>query len=382
MQVLSTPAVNDKIQDTCKAGIVQNNEKAVFFSDEYKGEPFPAADPAMLEISKMHWKPVVYADPDLSQSDLDLIAQLDSFGRKQTRKVYAQRNKDREKDSFLDTQMIKETIAETKRLSPEDFADDLYLQLVKPKDKPEGRFFISTVIYPENTLFLSDYASFSKTGHYLPSLAVLNQKMEFPALYNKNKEVSLAVNPWLIHTSKEPLMQAKGRVAVLGDTTGYFAFSAAAKPEVSSVIVYALNPALASVLKEDVFAYHPHKEKIKIRNLDLNGFLKTVKNGQFDFCYFDTPAESYLRFLDIAKKMKRLDKTEYRIGQDLDYALLLRNDVIKYLTFHLDNSLLNFAKKMAGEQAIAVCEKVKIRKPKDIDKLVDIENLRDSMYKV
>lgn len=135
--------------------------------------------------------------------------------------------------------------------------------------------------------FFQTYHTFQKKNPFLyASAGFFTEPVSFPVIL-ENNEVWMSIVVSETESMTVPVKKAHGHVITYGLGLGYYAFMAAGKPEVETVTVVEMNPAVISLFKEHILPQFPHKEKIRIIEADALTFAKSQKDGLFDIAFFD-----------------------------------------------------------------------------------------------
>lgn len=122
---------------------------------------------------------------------------------------------------------------------------------------------------------------------------------------------------------------AKGKVGTAGLGTGYFALRAAAKPEVSEVIVFEEDTSEIEYF-EHAFLDRPEMEKIKVFYCGIPGFLKQRKMCR-PWSDYPTGRDFDFFFMDTYRTMLELESGGGELRAISDMAMLCqRNNIKRY----------------------------------------------------
>ena len=98
----------------------------------------------------------------------------------------------------------------------------------------------------------------------------------------------MSIKPSEIESSQAAVDAASGRVVTFGLGLGYFAFLASEKPEVESVTVVELDPAVISLFRKYILPQFPNKEKVTVVQSDAFDYLEQkMSSVRPDFVFFD-----------------------------------------------------------------------------------------------
>lgn len=134
------------------------------------------------------------------------------------------------------------------------------------------------------------------------------------------------ITPNEIETMKEPIKAATGRVVTYGLGLGYFAFMAALKPDVKSVTVIELDPAVIRLFQKYVLPKFSKLQQEKIQIVQANAFewAEHLTKDDADFVFADTwhdPSDGVFMY-GMFKSMEKPGITyRYWIEDTLKYYL-------------------------------------------------------------
>ncbi|MDU7217412.1 MAG: hypothetical protein E6293_07975, partial [Dialister sp.] len=127
--------------------------------------------------------------------------------------------------------------------------------------------------------FFQTYHTFQKKNPFLYAGAgFFTEPVSFPVIL-ENNEVWMSIVVSETESMTVPVEKAHGHVITYGLGLGYYTFMAAGKPEVETVTVVEMNPAVISLFKEHILPQFPHKEKIRIIEADALFFAESQKDG-------------------------------------------------------------------------------------------------------
>ncbi len=139
-------------------------------------------------------------------------------------------------------------------------------------------------------------------------VSYFRSKVPYLMLMQKS-EVWMSITPHEIHTMKEDVKNAKGKVLTLGLGLGYYAYEVSNKDDVTSVTIIEKDSKVIQLFEKNILPFFPHKEKIHIIKQDaFLYFERDLKNEEYDYIFVDiyhTPEDAlsmYLRFKGDEKK--------------------------------------------------------------------------------
>lgn len=212
----------------------------------------------------------------------------------------------------------------SKKFDESWFKKDAYLNAVKVKDKRIGKFFLTNATYDKGEIFQYDEPDFYN-GLCVSKLGFCTKKVTFPAIYEGNMPW-MSICPSEIFSMREDIKRAHGKVLVLGLGLGYYPFTCALKKDVSEITIIELSQEVIDIFNAEIFPHFINKQKIKIVKADAIEYLKTVKAGEYDFCFADV-WESQVDGAYFYKKIKPFEKKlpdvefRYWIEESIKYYL-------------------------------------------------------------
>jgi hypothetical protein len=155
----------------------------------------------------------------------------------------------------------------------------------------------------ENTI-ADEKNNFAEKTH----VSYFRTKVPYLMLMQKS-EVWMSITPHEVHTMKEDIKNATGKVLTLGLGLGYYADEVSNKDDVTSVTIIEKDSKVIQLFEKNILPYFPHKEKIHIVKQDaFLYFERELRNEAYDYIFVDiyhTPEDAlgmYLRFKSDEKK--------------------------------------------------------------------------------
>ena len=97
--------------------------------------------------------------------------------------------------------------------------------------------------------------------------------------------VWMSINPMEMRTMSVPISEACGNMLIVGGGLGYFAYMASLNDSVKAITIIENNPVIYEFLKNNIIP-QIHKE-VKIILCDAYDYMKDLKDGVYDYIYFD-----------------------------------------------------------------------------------------------
>jgi hypothetical protein len=220
----------------------------------------------------------------------------------------------------------------TQKLTVNPFSDDYWKAELKAYGLRKSKFHVEHVIIDWTKIhgrcddYLNINMRFEDTP--LPVLVV-------------NNHLLMSLTPMEIQSAALAIHRATGRVLCGGLGLGYFALRAAAKPEVTEVIVFE-NEALIIEWFQRMFKKRPELAKIKFIEGDMR---KTCKDHEADFAYVDIYPDLLCdnTFKDAKLFRKRNRITRYMFwGYERVVLGFITNKMLKYGTLFLGTDILSY----------------------------------------
>ncbi len=174
-----------------------------------------------------------------------------------------------------------------REVDPLPFREDAYYKTILPERRRLGRWELCMQELSPCEAFVRDDFRVLPDGRMLPSIGFFMEPFPYPAVLEGGREwMTLMPNETV--TILPAVAAAHGRVVTFGLGLGYFAYHAAARPEVESVTVVELSRDAVTLFTENILPLIPHREKIRVVTADAFAYLDhTMKDGDFDFAFAD-----------------------------------------------------------------------------------------------
>lgn len=216
-------------------------------------------------------------------------------------------------DRTADCAFLAKLFASARRYSWSEFNEPSYFRKVRVPTVERGRFTLTESCYEPFELFQYDMPAMGDSI-VVPKIGYCTERVCFPSVYEGDM-------PWMsacpseINSMKQDIEDAHGKVLTLGLGLGYFPFAASEKPEVESVTVVELSEEVIGLFNEYLLPQYPHGGKIKVVHADAHEYMKTVKNGEFDYCFADiweSQVDGAGHYKRIRPYEQKLPETEFR----------------------------------------------------------------------
>ena len=213
----------------------------------------------------------------------------------------------------------------------------------------------------------------------LPKLGYSNCEMTYYQLRHKDEDIA-EFSPVEINSLKTPIRRAKGKVLVLGAGIGYLPYELSNKDDVESIVVVENNANILKFFNNTILPNIKNKEKIKTIEFDFEEYLKSINDGDFDYCYIfledkDDTGELFIKLKEICSKFENI-RTDFWNEAGIMSALM------SYVCMVLFNEYAkNTGKEKFFEELFAlsyfeeVLKNKKIKRPDDVDDLMSYNNI-------
>lgn len=226
-------------------------------------------------------------------------------------------------DGAPDDYLLK-LVANAKKLSASEFKRDKYLSNIKITTAQKGNFLLTTATYEKDEFFQYAMPDYSAKTIVL-KLGFFDGDVTFPSVYEENIPW-ISVVPSEVSSMQSGVQNAHGKVLVLGLGLGWYAYQVSEKSDVSSVTVVEFSSDVIDLFNENILPQFANKNKIKIVKSDAIEFLKTVRDGDFDYCYADIwenqfdGAEWYVKIKPFEKSLPST-QFDYWIQKEIEWFI-------------------------------------------------------------
>lgn len=223
-----------------------------------------------------------------------------------------------------DDEYLCEVVKHAKKYTPNDFAQNPFLQKVHFEAERQGDVLLTSATYQRGEFFQYDMPDLG-ADIVVPRLAFCTGDVSFPTVY-QGQMPWMSACPSEINSMKEQMAQAHGKVLVLGLGLGYYPFIVAQKQEVEHITIIEIEPKIIDLFNRHIFPHFENKEKITIVQADAIRYLQGVQDGQFDFCFADIwegqfdGAKWYKQIAPFEDKLPRTQFT-YWIKEQIEYTI-------------------------------------------------------------
>lgn len=290
-------------------------------------------------------------------------------------------------DDLLDFLMV-EHYKDIRVFHASEFRENPYFKNIKIPSASKGRFKFSFGHFePYELMSYNVQRRLKDSMINISRIGCFDKRFSYPAILEKDR-VWMSITPNEVCTMEEPIRKAKGKVLTLGCGMGYFAYMASLKEDVESVTIVEKEQDVIDLFSEYILPQFETKDKINIVKADAFKYLKTLEDGEFDYCFADIwdgveDVESYLTVKRLAKRFKKT-KFEYWIEE----AILISLTATVYLEImdtvgDVNRALLQLGEyspsKRQHEYISNVLRRAEIKTPQDINYYTSPIGLREAI---
>lgn len=258
--------------------------------------------------------------------NLDLV---DVFKHCKTTKCFHQQIKDLygfdHKDPFQVQLFENHLLPSIKKIDLAPYTRNPYYQTIKNHEYMGHNLELISKQYRKNQLFI--YDDVINVGPYFQerlSLGYTPKPFPYLALV-ENQHIWMAIIPHEIRTMEAAVLEAKGRVLVLGLGLGYYPFMISAKDEVTSIVIVEKDAKIIEIFNEYLLPQFPHAHKITTIQADAYDYMR-AHHHQFDYAFFDIYRNGH-DDIELYVKAKR----QQGLYPNLNITYWLENSMISYL---------------------------------------------------
>lgn len=207
--------------------------------------------------------------------------------------------------------IIKNIISQTQIFDKKEITENPYNKHIKIYKEIKNKLTLHMHETLPYEFFQSYNTSYNAKNPFLHIKAgFFKENVSFPVLL-ENNNVWMSVVMSEILSMRNEINKTHGNVITYGLGLGYYTFMVSQKENVDSVTVVEMNKEIIDLFKKQMLPYFPNKEKIKIVNADAFEYIKTQKDGEFDFAFADFwenvqhGLSLYLKFMPSTAKFKK-----------------------------------------------------------------------------
>lgn len=184
-----------------------------------------------------------------------------------------------------------------------------YYQNIHINHQKQGNFELVKEHYKKYELFMYDAPKDYFKGIQIPAVGTADYYLKFPCI-QENGCTWMSITPNEIYTMKKPIEDATGNVLTLGCGMGYFAYMVALKDNVEHVTIIEKQPEVIELFNTFILPQFSCKDKITIVQADAFDYIKTLNDGEYDYCFVDiwqgnTDSVPYLKMKQLCNRFKK-----------------------------------------------------------------------------
>lgn len=174
-----------------------------------------------------------------------------------------------------------------RRLDPETYRADPYYHNIRIPNARALRWEMRPERYKSCQAFVRDDMTELPDGRVLPAIGFFECEFEYPAVFEEGREW-MTVTPNEVETMKGVIEAASGHVLTFGLGLGYFAYSAARKPDVQSVTVVERDAEAIGLFTAHILPQFPDAGKVRVARSDAFEWARAnLPGGGYDFVFTD-----------------------------------------------------------------------------------------------
>lgn len=294
------------------------------------------------------------------------------------------------KDPHAADYYLHEIIKSSKVFDPSELTQDPYFRDIKVPEQRVGDFELHYMDLKPYELFIYNTDQNIVPDIYIsvPCIGCFTGKVSYPAISQISTDSTwMSVTPNEIYTMKKPIDNASGKVLTLGCGMGYFTYIASLKEDVASITVIEKEQDVIDIFSEYILPRFRHKEKINIIKADAIEYMRSVKDGEFNYCFADiwqgiADIVPYFAVKEIGRNFRRT-KIDYWIedGFAIYISGFIRYEIMEsfFRANHMDLSDMPEYKDeisaRIGKYVHNLLKKAEIRTPEHISYYMDLKNI-------
>lgn len=168
------------------------------------------------------------------------------------------------------------------------YREDPYYKKIRLPDVKRANWEMKNcTIKPYELIPLDDPLSLPD-GRVIPQLGFFDTEFPYPAIFENGVEWML-VTPNEVHTMRDDIAKAHGKVLTYGLGLGYFVYLTSLMDNVESVTAVDINPTVIELFREHILPQFEYPEKVRLICADAFEYAeKTAPEENYDYIYADT----------------------------------------------------------------------------------------------
>lgn len=209
----------------------------------------------------------------------------------------------------------------------EEFKNNPYFKNIDFHEKHQGDYeLLYHEFMPYEVAIYSPPKRLPKVHIDIPCVSCFTHTLKYPAIVQTSiKSTWMSVTPNEVYTMAGAISNANGKVLTLGCGMGYFAYMASLKDEVESVTIVEIEQDVIDLFEKHILPQFQHKDKITIIKADAVEYMKTLADGEFDYCFADIwiGIEDIAPYFSIKEIGRKLRKTKIDYWIEESFAIYL-----------------------------------------------------------
>lgn len=209
----------------------------------------------------------------------------------------------------------------------EEFKNNPYFKNIDFHEKHQGDYeLLYHEFMPYEVAIYSPPKRLPKVHIDIPCVSCFTHTLKYPAIGQTSiKSTWMSVTPNEVYTMAGAISNANGKVLTLGCGIGYFAYMASLKDEVESVTIVEIEQDVIDLFEKHILPQFQHKDKITIIKADAVEYMKTLADGEFDYCFADIwiGIEDIAPYFSIKEIGRKLRKTKIDYWIEESFAIYL-----------------------------------------------------------
>lgn len=209
----------------------------------------------------------------------------------------------------------------------EEFKNNPYFKNIDFHEKHQGDYeLLYHEFMPYEVAIYSPPKRLPKVHIDIPCVSCFTHTLKYPAIGQTSiKSTWMSVTPNEVYTMAGAISNANGKVLTLGCGMGYFAYMASLKDEVESVTIVEIEQDVIDLFEKHILPQFQHKDKITIIKADAVEYMKTLADGEFDYCFADIwiGIEDIAPYFSIKEIGRKLRKTKIDYWIEESFAIYL-----------------------------------------------------------
>ena len=168
------------------------------------------------------------------------------------------------------------------------YREDPYYKTIRLPDVKKNNWEMKNCTIKPYELIPLDDPAVLDDGRVIPQLGFFDTAFDYPAIFENGIEWML-VTPNEVHTMRDDIRRAHGKVLTYGLGLGYFVYLTSLMDSVESVTAVDINPTVIELFREHILPQFEHPEKVRLVCADAFEYAEhTAPLENYDYIYADT----------------------------------------------------------------------------------------------